>query len=88
MVWIPEVQCQLYLVLDTIRIPLMMTSPSGGNGLFKYNLKTGLDYSLTASLFSVINGAGSAGQGQFTLQQGLRYLWVIADPEHLSISNS
>jgi hypothetical protein len=76
------------LVLDTTRFPLMINAGCNDRGLFRYTFRKNLDYSLTGSLMSFINGPGPADKGQFILQQGLRYSWIIEYRENLTFSNS
>jgi hypothetical protein len=87
-VWIPTLQGQLFLVLDTTRIPLMINAGLTTHGFSRFAFKTSLDYSLTGSLLSSVNGPGPGADGQFVLQQGLRYSWTVEKPQRFTLSNS
>lgn len=87
-VWIPTLKGQLFLVLDTARIPLMINAGCNGQGFSRFAFKTSLDYSLTGSLFSSVNEPGPGSDGQFILQQGLRYSWTVEKPDRFTVSNS
>jgi hypothetical protein len=87
-VWIPSADGQVFLLLDTARIPLL-AGPGGDCGVPpRFTFKKNLDYSLTSSLVSFINGSGPGNKGQVILQHGLKYSWIIERKEHLTFGNS
>jgi hypothetical protein len=86
--WIPNVDGQVYLVLDTTRIPLIISYSGvmGSRGIS--TLKRSLEYSFSASLFSYVNGSGQEGKGQVLLLNGFKYSWTIGHDEDIYCTNT
>lgn len=79
---------QVFLVMDTARIPLLPDAASGGLGLMRFRIKTETDYALTASLISSVNNPQPGMQDQLLLQHALRHSWTITKPDRFTVTNS
>jgi hypothetical protein len=86
--WVPAAECQVWLVLDTSRIPLVTGYPGFFGNPGKITIKKNLDYNLSANLLSSVNSPGPNEDGQATLQQAFKYSWTIGQGDHLNCTNT
>ncbi|HNW76656.1 MAG TPA: hypothetical protein PKJ28_07185 [Bacteroidales bacterium] len=86
--WMQPVSGQLYMLLDTTRIPLMPVAGSGNDDWWRFNIRQHTEYSVTTSLAGMINNPGPEEKGHFLLQHSLYYSWSFKKPDHWSLSNN
>jgi hypothetical protein len=79
---------QAFLVVDTSRFLLNPGREGAPAQVLPFRLSVTADYSLTASLLSLVNDPGKTDRGQFILLHGLRYSWTIEKPDKLTFTNS